>query len=96
MAKVLALDPAVIRRLRELSRNERAECLLPLCELPEAFGKPHAHAGIGVRKLGRKLFECRAGLSLRFLFLERPEEFYASFLGNHDEIKRLLKSGKYS
>ena len=45
--------------------------------------------------LGKKLFECRAGLSLRFIFLDRPNEFYVSFLGNHDEVKQLLKSGKY-
>ena len=84
-----------MRRLRELPRKERAECLLALCELPEAFGRPHAHGGIGIRKLGNTLFECRAGLSLRFVFLVRPNEFYVSFLGNHDEIKALLKSGKY-
>ncbi|TDI36884.1 MAG: hypothetical protein E2P02_24110 [Acidobacteria bacterium] len=95
MAKILAIDPAVIRRLRELSRKDRAECLLALCELPEAFGRPHIHAGIGIRKLGKKLFECRADLSLRFIFLDRPDEFYVSFLGNHDEVKTLLKSGKY-
>jgi hypothetical protein len=95
LAKILAIDPAVIHRLRDLSRKERAECLLALCELPEAFGQPHAHPGIGIRKLGKKLFECRAGLSLRFIFLDRPAEFYVSFLGNHDEVKTLLKSGKY-
>lgn len=95
MARILAIDPAVVRRLRELPRKERAECLLVLCELPDAFGRPHAHGGIGIRKLGNKLFECRAGLSLRFIFLERPDEFYVSFLGNHDEVKTLLKSSKY-
>lgn len=95
MARVLAIDPAVIRRLRELSRKERAECLLALCELPEAFGKPHAHAGIGIRKLGKKLFECRAGLAFRFLFLDCPEEFYVLFVGSHDEVRKVLKSGKY-
>lgn len=95
MAKILAIDPAVIRRLRELSRKDRAECLLALCELPEAFGRPHVHARIGIRKLGKKLFECRADLSLRFIFLDRPDEFYVSFLANHDEVKTLLTSGKY-
>lgn len=95
MAKILAIDPVVLRRLRELPKDNRAECLLVLCELPEAFGRPHAHGGIGIRKLGKKLFECRAGLSLRFIFLDRPNEFYVSFLGNHDEVKKLVKRGKY-
>lgn len=95
MARILAIDPAVVRRLRELPKDSRAECLLALCELPEAFGRPHSHGGIGIRKLGKRLFECRANLALRFVFLDRPTELYVSFLGNHDEVKKLLKSGRY-
>jgi hypothetical protein len=95
LARILAIDPGVLRRLRDLPKKERGECLLSLCELPEAFGRPHVHRGLGIRKLGHNLFECRAGLSLRFIFQNRPDEFYVSFLGTHDEIKALLKRGKY-
>ena len=95
MSKPLAIDPAVLRRLRELPKNERAECLLALCEVTESFGKPHAHGGLGIRKLGDKLFECRANLALRFIFQDRPSDLFVAFVGNHDEIKALLKSGKY-
>ena len=85
----------MLGRLRELPKSERAECLLALCELTESFGRPHAHSGLGIRKLGNKLFECRAGLALRFIFQDRPTDLFVSFLGNHDEIKALLRSGKY-
>ena len=95
MSKPLAIDPGVLRRLRELPKNERAECLLALCELTESFGKPHVHSGLGIRKLGEKLFECRANLALRFIFQDRPSDLFVSFVGNHDEIKALLKTGKY-
>ena len=95
MAKALTIDPAVIRRLRELPKTEKGECLLALCELTEIFGQPHVHSGLGIRKLGNKLFECRASLALRFIFMDRPTDLFVSFLGNHDEIKALLKSGKY-
>lgn len=95
MAKDLTIDSAVLRRLNELPEGERAECLLALCELIEQSGKPHLHSGLGIRKLGVKLFECRAGLSRRFIFLDRGDELFVSFLGNHDEIKALLKRGKY-
>jgi hypothetical protein len=81
--------------LRELPKHERAECLLSLCELTETFGRPHAHSGLAIRKLGDKLFECRGSLALRFLFQDRPADLFVSFLGNHDEIKALLKRGKY-
>lgn len=95
MAKPLSIDSGVLHRLRELPKSERAECLLALCELAERFGRPHAHSGLGIRKLGNKLFECRAGLALRFIFQDRPTDLFVSFLGDHDEIKALLRSGKY-
>lgn len=95
MAKPLSIDPGVLRRLRELPKSERVESLLALCELGESFGRPHVHSGLGIRKLGDKLFECRGSLALRFVFQDRPTDLFISFLGNHDEIKALLRSGKY-
>ena len=95
MAKALTLDPAVLRRLRELPKTEKVECLLALCELTEIFGRPHVHSGLAIRKLGTTLFECRGSLALRFVFQDRGADLFVSFLGNHDEINALLKSGKY-
>jgi hypothetical protein len=93
--KGLSIDPAVLQRLRELAKSEKAACLLALCELTERFGQPHSHAGLGIRKLGGKLFECRGSLSLRFLFQDRASDLFVSFLGTHDEIQHLLRRGKY-
>lgn len=95
MSKPLAIAPDVLKRLRELPKAERVECLLALCELAEAFGRPHIHSGLGVRKLGERFFECRGTLALRFVFQDRPTELFVSFLGNHDEIRMLLRSGRY-
>ena len=95
MAKALTIDSGVTRQLRELPKTEKVECLLALCELTEIFGQPHIHSGLAIRKLGNKLFECRGSLALRFIFQDRPTDLFVSFLGNHDEIKALLKSGKY-
>ena len=95
MNKLLSIDPEVLRRLRELPKNERAECLLALCELPETFGRPHVHSGLGIRKLGHNIFECRASIALRFIFQDRPSELFISFLGNHDGVRKLLQTRKY-
>lgn len=95
MTKSLSIDPAVLQRLRDLPKSERVECLLALCELAETFGRPHMHSGLGIRKLGNKLYECRGSLALRFIFQDRPADLFVSFLGNHDEIKALFRSGKY-
>jgi hypothetical protein len=95
LSRLLAVDPTVIRRLRALPKSERVECLLALCELLEVFGQPHVHSGLGIRKLGNKLFECRGNRDLRFIFQDRGAELFVSFLGNHDEIKALLRRGNY-
>ena len=95
MNKPLSIDPAVMQRLQRLPKSERVECLLALCDLADTFGRPHTHSGLGIRKLGSKLFECRGNIALRFIFQDRPADLFVSFLGNHDEIKALLRSGKY-
>jgi len=95
LSKLLAIDPAVLQRLRSLPKNERVECLLALCDLVESFGQPHVHSGLGIRKLGTKLFECRGNRSLRFVFQDRSADLYVSFLSDHEEIKALLRRGRY-
>ena len=95
MSKLLSIDPAVLRRLRNLPKDERAECLFALCELPETFGRPPVPSGLGIRKLGDNIFECRGNASLRFIFQQRPTDLFVSFLGNHDEVKGLLQTRKY-
>ena len=93
MNKPPLVDAAVSERLATLSRTERAECLLAIHDLREAFGKPHQPAGLSIRKLRAKTFECRAMIRLRYLFESRPECLYIFALANHDEIHRMLRSG---
>ena len=95
MAKVLSIDPAVLKRLRDLTKNEKVECLLALCDLADGFGQPHVHSGLGIRKLGQNIFECRGTRSLRFIFQDRSAELFVSFLGDHDEVRALLRRGTY-
>ena len=95
MKKPLALDPEVMKRLGSLPKSERAECLQALCDLCETFGRPHVHGGVGIRKLGGHLFECRGNLALRFIFLDRPDSLYVRLLGDHAEVQQFLRSGRY-
>ena len=95
MNKPLTIEPAVLQRLKSLSRADRLACLEALWELSEQFGQPHLHTGVSIRKLGGKLFECRASLALRLIFLDRREDLYVCFLGNYDQVQTLLRTGKY-
>ena len=95
MKKPLVIDAGVLRRLAVMPKNQRIECLLALCDLAETFGRPHLHTGLSIRKLTRSTFECRGNLDWRFLFHDRPNDLYVSFLGNHDQVRAALKSGQF-
>jgi hypothetical protein len=74
-----------------LPESERVAAVLALLELGLAFGNPHVHSGIGIRKLIGHIFECRAGLTQRFVFRETTDALVVVFLGNHDEGRRWLR-----
>ena len=82
-------------RLSALPQARQDECWQAIAQLPQAFGQPHVHSGISIRKLTRRAYEFRAHLDLRFIFLDQPDGLYVRFLGNHDEVRREIKSGKY-
>ena len=91
MKKPLAIKGEVFSRLAALPRDERAECMLALCDLTQMFGRPHQHSGLGIRKLTKNVFECRGNLQLRFLFFDRRADLYVWFLGDHDEVRSVLR-----
>lgn len=95
MKKPLVIKPTVFDRLSALPKPARDECWDALLQLIETFGRPHIHSGVGVRKLGRCLFECRGNRDLRFLFLNLDDCLEVRFLGNHDEIRQEIRTGHH-
>jgi mRNA-degrading endonuclease YafQ of YafQ-DinJ toxin-antitoxin module len=63
----------------------------------ENFGRPHLHAGTGIRDLSPKgskegIYECRINRSVRLVFtVEAPSILYFHMMGNHDDVKRYLR-----
>ena len=47
--------------VRETGREKEVSATLKL--VINGFGNPHAHTGLGIRKLGKHLYECRTGLA---------------------------------
>ncbi len=90
MNKPLVLTPPLQKQLVALPKLERVDALLALLELTEGFGQPHRHSGLGIRKLHKKTFECRAGLKLRLVFRDEKEALVVRFVGNHDEVRKFV------
>lgn len=89
----IKLTQRCLGQIGKLPPEDRDAVNEALASVLGAWGFPHAHRGAGIRKLGSDLFECRAGLRLRLLFkAEKPERELVFFeVGNHDDIRRVLK-----
>ncbi len=94
--KPLVIEPDVLEKLARLSKRQKADCWLAIAELPEVFGRPHVHSGLGIRKMRPRLYEFRAGLDLRLIFREESNALYIGFIGNHDEVRKAMRSGKFN
>lgn len=83
----------LLEKIRGLGKRERKDLGEAMNRVVAGWGQPHVHAGIGIRRLTRTIYECRVGLDdrLAFVFIATPPELVFFFLGNHDEIKRLIR-----
>lgn len=81
------------RAVRSLQARDQAAVLRVLLELEAALAQPHEHGGLGLRKLHpTEVWDARAGLDLRVLFLLARDHAILMFAGAHDEVQRFLKS----
>ena len=81
------------RRFKEKVRQSRreAEVLAALKLVAEGFGRPHAHIGLGIRKLGNELYECRTSLGWRLVFAAEKRRLVFDFADDHDEVQKHLR-----
>ncbi len=88
------LRPRFVRQVRRLSRQQQEAVQESLDAVIDGFGQPHLHAGLGIRKLRGRWFECRAGLEMRLVFLAQSGVLAFHLAGNHDDVRRFLKSSR--
>ena len=90
--KAIRFDNWLLARIRALPKPERQKIGRALAQAQEAFGQPHLHGGVGIRKISRLHFELRIGLDTRLIFTNEPSELKFVFMGDHDEVKRFLRN----
>jgi mRNA-degrading endonuclease RelE of RelBE toxin-antitoxin system len=84
------LSPRFLAALKKISDADVARVEEALRVLSDCFGQPHLHAGISIRRLRKNIFECRVGLKVRILFRASAQTLDIFFVGNHDEVRRLI------
>jgi len=78
------------KKIVRQSRREEEVCIT-LNLILHGFGKPHLHTGLGIRKLGKNLYECRTNLAWRLIFEAQKGTLTFDFAGNHDEVQNYLR-----
>ena len=86
----------LLELIRSKSKSERQEIDDAINGVLESWGRTHRHSGIGIRRLTKTIFECRVGLDdmLAFVLIASPTELVFFFIGNHDEIQKLIRSNR--
>jgi len=88
----VVLAEAFQRDVAGLSEAHRLAAFDAMLSLPRALGDPHAHAGLGLRKLHASgIWEVRVGLGLRLVFALETDRLTLVRVGTHDEIRRYLR-----
>ena len=90
--KEIHIEPGLLRQIRAKTAVERRQIGQRIAEPQKFIGQPHLHKGMGLRKLRDNFYEIRVGLKQRLIFENASNALVFEFLGNHDEVKRFLKS----
>ena len=85
--KLLATPPFQ----KSIPPERRTEVLEVMKAAAKAFGQPHLHAGIGLRRIP-PFMECRCGLDLRLVFQRDRDALVFHLCGTHGEIRAFLKN----
>ena len=82
---------ATPRFLKSIPLTRREEVLAAMKAAGVAFGQPHLHAGLGLRRI-HPFMECRCGLDFRLVFQREGQALVFHLCGTHDEVESFLKN----
>ena len=87
----IGLHPRLLKRVAKLSATARGQISASLRALADGSGQPHLHQGLGIRRLRKDLFECRAGLQRRIVFFAEKGLLTAYDVMTHDQLRAWLR-----
>ena len=90
----IEVGPRLVKTARKLGPAVRAEAEERLAQLTRGFGNPHAHAGLGLRKIGKRSYEVRLSRQLRLVLVLHEGQLLAYDILTHDGVIAWLKGRK--
>ena len=82
---------ATPRYRKSIPPVRRTEVWAAMRAAAAAYGQPHLHAGVGLRRIP-PFMECRCGLDLRLIFQREGKNLVFHLCGTHDEVGAFLKN----
>ena len=80
--------------VRKLGATDVAAVDDALAGLLASFGRPHTHLGQSVRPLRPPVYELRATLALRIIFVRAGDVLRVDFVGDHRAVANYLKNSR--
>jgi hypothetical protein len=90
MIRVL-LSERIKKTAGKLPPEAREKAAQVIAAVAAAFGDPHRHRDLGLRKLARRSYEIRVHLQWRVVFVHDGKDLIAFDVMNHDEVSLWLK-----
>ena len=91
MPRQLVAKASFVRVYDGLSETNRQLVDEALRRFQHYLRTNEAPVGLGLRHLGGRTYEFRAGLALRVVYVAERDELVLTLLGNHDEVRRFLR-----
>jgi hypothetical protein len=85
------IGPRVFKAARRLGPEVTVQAEKKISAVAAQFGNPHAHAGLGLRKIGRRSYEIRVWLQWRVVFIHEGDRLTAYDIMSHREVRAWLK-----
>ena len=89
------IEVLISERIRKtadkLPLDLREKASQAISKVAAAFGDPHQHRGLGLRKLARRSYEIRVHLQWRVVFVHDGTSLIAYDIMNHDDVALWLR-----
>ena len=92
MSRQIVTEERFERAYRQLSERDQFLVDNALRNFWSYLESRQAAVGLGIKHLGGRVYEFRAGLKLRIVYVITENQLILSLLGTHDEVIRFLKS----
>ena len=90
MIRIL-LSERIKKTAAKLPPEVREKASKVIADVAAAFGDPHRHRGLGLRKLARRSYEIRVHLQWRVVFVHDGKVLVAYDVMNHDDVSLWLR-----